>query len=217
MTEAYFTRDNIESKAQGMIKDIGSITELRKFNFNPQDSALIVIDVQKYFLEKKSHAYIPSCDAIIPKIQKLIRLYKSRNLPVIFTKHLNNAQNARMMSKWWDDLILPGSPLSEIFEELDFFNCPVITKNQYDAFFGTNLEPILLERNVSQVVISGVMTNLCCETTARSAFMRGFEVFFLVDGTATKNEHFHRASLLNLAYGFAHTLTANDIVSQFNL
>ena len=47
------------------------------------------------------------------------------------------------------------------------------------------------------------MTHLCCETTARSAFVHGYEVFFLVDGTATYNQDFHRASLMNLAHGVA--------------
>ena len=66
---------------------------------------------------------------------------------------------------------------------------------------------------MSQVVITGVMTHLCCETTARSAFMRGFLPFFLVDGTATYNRHFHIATLTNLAHGFAHLARVQDILA----
>jgi isochorismate hydrolase len=59
------------------------------------------------------------------------------------------------------------------------------------------------------------MTHLCCETTARSAFMRGFEVFFTIDGTATYNEEHHWAALLNLAHGFATPVLVDEVVSAF--
>jgi isochorismate hydrolase len=87
-----------------------------------------------------------------------------------------------------------------------------IRKTRYDAFFDTPLESLLNEEEIHQVVIGGLMTHLCCETTARSAFMRGFEVFFLVDGTATYTEDFHRASLLNLAHGFATPILVAEIL-----
>ena len=89
----------------------------------------------------------------------------------------------------------------------------VIEKSQYDAFHQTRLEEMLLERRISQVIVCGVMTHLCCETTARSAFMRGFEVFFAIDGTATYNEAFHRATLLNLAHGFAAPVLIEEIIA----
>jgi bifunctional isochorismate lyase / aryl carrier protein len=56
------------------------------------------------------------------------------------------------------------------------------------------------------------MTHLCCETTARSAFMRGFEVFFTMDGTATYNEQLHRASLLTLSHGFALPVLMDELL-----
>jgi isochorismate hydrolase len=54
------------------------------------------------------------------------------------------------------------------------------------------------------------MTHLCCETTARSAFMRGFAVFCLVDGMATYTAAFHQAALLNLAHGFSTLLLVDE-------
>ena len=93
------------------------------------------------------------------------------------------------------------NPLSQITPELDAGY--TIEKTQYDAFYQTALEDLLKEKGITQVVITGVMTHLCCETTARSAFMRGFTVFFPIDGTATYNEDFHRSTLLNLSHGFA--------------
>ncbi len=81
---------------------------------------------------------------------------------------------------------------------------------------GTSLEQELRSRGVEQVVVTGVMTHLCCETTARTAFVRGFEVFFCVDGTATYTEAFQRASLLNLAHGFALPVLCEEIAFQDN-
>jgi isochorismate hydrolase len=71
---------------------------------------------------------------------------------------------------------------------------------------------MLRASGVTQVVICGVMTHLCCESTARSAFMHGYEVFFPVDGTATYNLTYHRASLVNLAHGFASLYFVKDIL-----
>ena len=92
----------------------------------------------------------------------------------------------------------------------------LVEKSQYDAFYETELEEYLLEKGVGQVVIGGVMTHLCCETTARAAFIRGFDVFFLIDGTATYNEDFHRAALLNLAHGFARPVLCEEILAQID-
>jgi isochorismate hydrolase len=66
---------------------------------------------------------------------------------------------------------------------------------------------------VEQLVITGVTTHLCCESTARSAFMRGFAVFMAIDGTATLNRELHLASLRALAHGFAVPLLVSDLLA----
>jgi isochorismate hydrolase len=60
------------------------------------------------------------------------------------------------------------------------------------------------------------MTHLCCETTARSAFVQGYNVFFPIDGTATYNEEFHFATLTNLAHGFANIVLIENLLHTFN-
>ena len=87
----------------------------------------------------------------------------------------------------------------------------VVEKCTYSAFRGTRLEEYLKERSVEEVIVSGVMTNLCCETTAREAFVRGFRVFFSADATATAEPEMHDATLLNLAYGFAYLLDCDRL------
>jgi bifunctional isochorismate lyase/aryl carrier protein len=210
--ETYFTSENIAAKAGELLRDSVNDVRSRGLAFEPGKSALLVLDMQPYFLDPDSHACVPSARAIIPVLQALVEAYRQHNLPVIFTRHVNSHQDAGMMSVWWRDLIGEGNPLSQILPDLEVGDSPVITKPQYDAFYGTNLEEILRQAEVRQVLVSGVMTHLCCETTARSAFMRGFEVFFLVDGTATYNEAFHLATLLNLSHGFATLTLCVDVV-----
>ena len=178
------------------------------------DSALLVLDMQRFFLQDSSHAFIPSAPTIVPGITRLIEAYRDADRPIFFTQHLNTDKNAQLMSKWWRDLIRPQDPLASIIDELDTSTGTVIIKSQYDAFYGTTLSELLQADHIAQVVICGVMTNLCCETTARSAFVRGFEVFFPVDATATYHADFHLASLKNLAFGFAQLTTIADITRR---
>jgi bifunctional isochorismate lyase/aryl carrier protein len=202
--EQYYTLDTIKKISQEMLS---SVEQLRRRHtniiFQPGKAALLVLDLQEYFLSENSHAFVPNALAIIPEISKLIAAFKVAKRPIIATKHINTKEDAGMMSKWWRDLIRPKTAYSQLINNLHANTCIQIEKTQYDAFLHTTLEDTLHQQSVEQVVITGVMTHLCCETTARSAFMRGFEVFFAVDGTATYNEELHRASLLTLSHGFA--------------
>ncbi len=185
MKKSYFTFNLIHKKSIEMLHKIIGNKHKCKFIFEPHRSALLIIDMQKYFLNNTSHAYIPSAQAIIPGIKELIEEYNIKRLPIFFTRHLNTIQNAKLMAKWWKDLIREENPLSEIIDELNVSYGTVLKKSQYDAFYDTPLEELLKKKGINQIVICGIMTHLCCETTARSAFMRGFEVFFTIDGTAT--------------------------------
>jgi nicotinamidase-related amidase len=119
------------------------------------------------------------------------------------------------MGWWWNDMIIEGSPESEIHRDLaPLPHEKVILKHRYSAFYHTDLETILRCLKVEDLVICGVMTNLCCESTARDAFYRDFRVFFPADGTASVSEEMHVATLMNLAYGFAVISSVGDIIKQ---
>ncbi len=212
MKEAYFTTHNLAAKSQEF-RHLAAGKPDRRCKYLPGKSALLVLDMQLYFLDEKSHAYIPSAPVIVPGLTDLMHAYRERSLPVILTRHVNSDSNAGMMDKWWQEVITRDSSLSEIDDRFKGAGDVVIEKSQYDAFHNTNLEADLKKSGVRQVVVCGVMTHLCCETTARSAFMRGFEVFFPVDGTATYNEEFHKASLLNLSHGFAELVLIDELLS----
>ena len=109
-----------------------------------------------------------------------------------------------------EDDMEPFGDLTEKPKEL------IIDKNRYSAFYKTNLNHLLQSMKIEDLIICGVMTNCCCETTARGGFMRGFEILFTIDGTATYHEDFHRATLMNLAHGFASPVLTSEILSELN-
>jgi len=211
--EQYFSPSSIDVTAQKLLESAEKSTRKRPIISTMEQSALLVLDMQEYFLSDQSHAFVPSATAILPKVNALIKVYTHSGLPVILTRHINTPQNAGLMAVWWKDILSADMNLSRIAPRIDQQEAIVISKTRYDAFIYSPLEAILKKRKIRQVVICGVMTHLCCETTARSAFMRGYEVFFTVDGTATYNEAFHSAALLNLAHGFATPVLADTIIS----
>ena len=215
MKQPYFTPSNIRDKAQEMLQQVQGYKRRHIPPLTPQACALLILDMQEYFLEPGSHAFTPSAPAIIPNINSLVDAFSRQNLPIIFTQQLNTPENAGVLKTWWHDMITAENPFSAISDQFDLSKGTVVIKTQYDAFYNTALEEILQNNQVQQVVICGVMTHLCCETTARSAFVLGFEVFFTIDGTATYNQEFHLASLLNLSHGFATPVLASEILAAF--
>lgn len=211
MRKNYF--ENKREKTEEFIKKIYPSPEYRKINFNILESALIVTDMQDYFLNKNSHAYIPASESIIEDISELVSVFRKNSRPVIFTRHINTKENAGMLSGWWSDIITEDN-FSGITDKFDTAGADIITKTQYDAFYKTELEDYLKSRQVKSVVITGVAAHLCCETTARAAFVRGFEVFFPADCTATYDEEFHLSALRNLSHGFAHVIRSSDLTGQ---
>ncbi len=206
----YLNSESFRRKTRELVE---RATELGRSAFTPGKTALIVLDMQKYFLDPDSHAHVPGAADIVPGIRTLAALFSERNLPVIFTRHLNTPENAGALALWWSDLIREEDPSSEITTDLDTSIGVVLRKSQYDAFYNTDLEDRLKRHGIERVIITGVMTHLCCETTARAAFVRGFEVTFPVDGTATYDESFHLATLLNLSHGFATLAFVEDVAA----
>lgn len=217
LKEIYFTSENIDREA-GLLREEINVLPFRPGNWNTgiHETALIVTDLQNYFFSPESHAFIPSAPVIIPKIRMLMDFFQENQRPVIFTRHINDQVNARNMSWWWKDLIAEGTFVSKIISDVHPGNSKVLVKHQYDAFYGTELEKVLLSANVKFPVICGVMTNLCCETTVRSAFSRGFRPVLPLDATATYHRQLHIATFRNLAFGFSPVLTSAEVIGHIS-
>ena len=183
---------------------------------SPEKTALLCIDCQNFFLHPEGASFLPRSSEMAPRLAVVIERFRSLGSPVYFTAHGHRdpRTDAGMLHEWWGSAIREGSWEAEIFQAVAPVDGEaVIPKRRYSAFVGTDLAERLKGAGVQTVVVAGVMTNLCCETTARDAFCRDYRVVFLADGTATADDSFHGATLLNLAFGFAHVVTCADLLA----
>ncbi|CAG0889820.1 unnamed protein product [Darwinula stevensoni] len=176
--------------------------------------ALLVIDMQHRFRGMAESM------GIIPRVVKLVKHCHEMGVPVVFTQHHDVRGSGSKVLEWWNDPIIKGSEDWELLPEMKEVLDPekdirIQEKTKYDSFFKTELEEELRSLGVNAVVVVGAMTNLCCETTARSAFCRDFDVVFLEDGNATMDAKYHEATLLNLGVGFAKIMTAAECENIF--
>jgi len=89
--------------------------------------------------------------------------------------------------------------------------CP---KNTYDAFINTQLHQFLKVHGIQRVVVCGVMTDCCCDTTARSAFNRGFETWLVDDACGSANRTQHEAGLRGFGFAFGEVLGTKETVAR---
>lgn len=216
MTQPYITTETLEKKTKEWLEKIAPFNQHR-MKLDVNHACLLVIDMQKFFLDPDSPTYTCGGKAILPNVKKTIEGFRKAGRPVIYTKHVHHPDklDAGIMGWWWDGMCVEGSPESDIVEELyPRKNEKVILKHRYSTFYNTDLETVLRCMNIKDIVITGIMTGMCCESTARDAYYRDYRVFFPADGTGAINEEMHLASLLNLGFGFAYVTTVGNILSQ---
>ncbi len=212
MKEQYFTKENIIEISSQIKTESAPYNKYAGMPVLSDNSALLVLDVQNYFLLECSHAFIPSAEAILPQIDSLIKYFENKQRPIFFSQHWNNLQNSMQMSKKWNSLLEKDDLYFIIHQHFDLKNKIIFEKNQFDAFYNTIFENELRKNNIEQIVFCGVMTHLCCETTVRSAFVRGFEPIFPIDTTATYNITLHKNTFINLSHGFITPLLSDEIL-----
>ena len=89
-----------------------------------------------------------------------------------------------------------------------------VVKHKFDAFFETDLDAILRYHQVDTVIIMGTATNACCESTARSAFMRDYKVVFPSDLNATFDGAMHQATLKNIDLLFGRVVSSDELLAE---
>ena len=217
-TEFYVAPESLELKTKHWLEQIDPFNR-HQMQLRWEKAALLVIDMQRFFLDPASPSFTSGGPAILPSLQGLVKVFRKVGRPVIYTKHVHHPDrlDAGIMEWWWEGMCLEGSPESEVHDDIaPLPNEKVILKHRYSAFYNTDLDTVLRCLKIEDLVISGIMTNMCCESTARDAYYRDYRVFFLADGTGSINEEMHVASLLNLAFGFAYVTTV-DTVKQMLL
>jgi len=205
------------AEAPRLLDDLAAYN-VHEMTLNVPAAALLVVDMQNAFIHPDGPHYLPAGAAIVDNVAAAARAFRAAGRPVFYTRHAEDpaGANSGMMATWWEG----SSPMEGTWEAAVFDGLApqpgdvVIPKIRYSAFVATDLEQRLRQARIRDVAITGVMANLCCETTARDAFMRDFRVFFVADATAAPTLEFHRGSLLNLAYGFAYVLTCDELVAM---
>jgi isochorismate hydrolase len=191
-----------------ILKELGPYRE-KKVMVNSERAALLVIDIQIYFRR--------IVQPILKSLLKVIQSCRQKDIPMIFTQHghTDPTSDGGVLRQWWGQVILQGTEDWKFLPEIKIESKDIVLpKKRYSAFYETDLEEILRSKGIQDLIISGVMTNLCCETTARDAFMRDYRVFFLIDGTATGKEDHHLATLKNLGFGFAYLITCDELIKN---
>lgn len=210
------TSDNLAQRTAVWMEQIKPFNTHR-MALSVDRAALLVVDMQKFFLDPTSPTFTCGGLAVLPNIKDLIQTFRVASRPVVYTCHVHNPNlsDAGIMAWWWEGMCLEGSEEANVHDAITPLpGEKIIYKHRYSAFYNTDLETVLRVLKIQDVVITGIMTNMCCESTARDAYYRDYRVFFVADGTGSVSEEMHVASLLNLAFGFACVTTTDDVYSQ---
>ncbi|KAI4102556.1 MAG: hypothetical protein LQ339_004573 [Xanthoria mediterranea] len=182
-------------------------------------TALLVVDMQYVFTSMTS-----TC---LPNILRLSTHFQTHSLPRIFTQHghtqaeLTPPLKNQLVRKWGPSgSIAKGSQdwelMPDIAAQATANDNPIIHKNTYDAFLNTDLAALLEAKEVERVVVCGVMTDCCCDTTARSAFNRGYETWLVKDACGTASQKQHEAGLNGFGYAFGEVLETEEVVARLS-
>lgn len=170
---------------------------------------------------------------IVGNVNRLVDLFRTEGLPIVFVKHVHRAdgRDAGRMSDFSgvdeEDSFVEGTPRAELIPELHVepHDVVVVVKRRYSAFRGTDLEAVLHTARVRAVVICGLMTSFCCETTARDAHGRNYEVVFAADavegpdledaeGREVPRDVVLANTVTALAVGFAEIVSTEDVIAR---
>lgn len=173
--------------------------------------ALLVIDVQNEYFTGKLKVTYPSNS--LDNILKVMDYSKENNMITVIVQHTGSDGNTFIRnSNEWE--IHP-----KILEKSYDY---IIEKTKPSSFYKTNLEEILIKEDIDEVIISGYMTQMCCDTTARDAFHKGYNVKFLSDATGTidvsndvgtiSSEDLHKATLIAQSLGFSKVISSQDFI-----
>lgn len=181
-------------------------------------TALLIIDMQIFFSSMTTEC--------LPNILTLSAFFRDHSMPQVFTQHghskleLAHPEQNQLVRKWGPEgSIAHGSKdwelMSQIVRAWEEAGKPeIVGKNTYDAFINTNLEERLREMGVERVVLCGVMTDCCCDTTGRAAFNRGFETWLVGDACGSVNRTQHERGLKVFGFGFGEVLPSREVLQR---
>ena len=203
-----------------------SLTGKDFFTINPRRCALIVIDMQNAFVAEGAPFETPGARAMIPRLERLIACARELHMPLVWTQSDHRPPYGGLMLRKFPAIakqrvLWQGEPSFAIYPDMiqprEGLLEHRIVKHKFDAFFETDLDAILRFHQVDTVIITGTATNACCESTARSAFMRDYKVVFPSDANATFDESMHRATLVNIDLLFGRVLSTEELLAEIGI
>jgi nicotinamidase-related amidase len=197
---------------------------IRFDEINLPSSAIVVVDMQAIFVEPGARFSSTHTEAILPNVNRLIAAVRAGGGTVIFTRHTTSDEPPYALPAWHRaqprlremfDLFRPDTPGHRLVDGLDRLpNDIIVDKYRYSALAhnSSRLGAVLEERGIDTVVVVGVATNCCCETTARDASQLGYKTFFITDATATLTDDEHNAALINLSAIFTDARSTEEML-----
>jgi len=195
---------------------------------DPRRTALVVVDMQNGFMRADiSHAYCDMAQHVVPAINKLAGALRTAGGQVVW---IQNTFDSRCETEWsvMQDMVTPeararraaamseGTEGQKLWPGLDVHPVDqVVKKYRYSAFIqGSSALPDLLRAaGIDTVLITGTVTNVCCESSARDAMMLNFRTVMVSDGCAAVTDEEHAASLIAFHLQFGDVLTVEECIA----
>jgi nicotinamidase-related amidase len=192
--------------------------------------ALLVVDMQNDFVRAGAPLEVPDARATIVVHQRLLAAFRARKLPVLYTRFVSLEED-NLLWRWspechpttracwpeyargYDDAPAPRPCVDVIDELAPASGEPVIDKHGYGAFHSTDLDERLDALGVRSVVITGTVTQVCVEETAREAFHHGYATTIVADAVSSFAPDLHAAALRNFAMKFGWVADADVVIA----
>ena len=200
------------------------------FVIDPQETALLVIDMQNAFCHPEGTLGIAGVameplQATIPRVRRLVEVCRTHGIPDIWTRQIHYERDrARESHKVVPHTLRrpriacqPGSWDAEIVDELKSLLRPdteVLEKHKFSCFYGTRLEPLLGIYGARLLIVCGTTTNLCVDTTIRDAYMRDYDVVVAKETVAGVDSEWHAMAVSVWGRYMAEVLSVEEIAER---
>lgn len=194
---------------------------------DPSDTALLIVDMQNYYMKEGANSYCPNAQAIVPNVNRLADATRRFGCPVVWLRNVTNSAAFKSWTRHYDrmtssyidmrrrELAKDGDGF-KFWHEMDVRNRDRnVEKTRYSAFIpgASNLANILGEYSADTLIICGVATNVCVESTARDAMMMNYRTIIIEDACAANTMEAHAASLNTLYLNFGDVQTTDQIIN----
>jgi ureidoacrylate peracid hydrolase len=204
------------------------ILKTLKDRCDPRYAALIVVDVQNDFVSPEGSAGkrgddVGAAIAMIPNLTRLIEEGRRVGLTIIYirTTHSDWTDTPswiyRTSQKSGLSTCREGSWGAEFYDGISPLPSErVVIKHRYSAFINTDLNTVLRARGIQSVLVCGVATNVCVETTARDGYMYDYYVTMIDDCSAAYDAKLHMGTLENIRRHFGLVASSNEIIGSWS-